>query len=113
MLNYAPSTAPLPTPDGGGVVGQFTTLAIGFVVFQVFTGDYLEADLRKAIVWNPGPPSSIASAICLIWPHGLRASDTAWPPPAFPNDSFDRLVNWGGAPRRVAACRSFTEQMVE
>lgn len=40
MLNYAPSAAPLPTPDGGQVVGQFTTLAIGFAAFQVFTVDY-------------------------------------------------------------------------
>lgn len=38
-VNYAPSTAPLPTPDGGEVIGQFTTLAVGFAAFQVFTAD--------------------------------------------------------------------------
>lgn len=100
MLDYAPSTAPLPTPDGGEVVGQFTTLAIGFAAFQVFTVDYVEADLRKAVVWNPGPPSSIAQAIRLIWPHRLRADDILWPPPAFPNDGFDRLANWERKLRR-------------
>ena len=103
MLNYAPSTAPVPTPDGGAVVGQFTTLAIGFAVFQVFTVDYVEADVRKAAVWNTGPPNSIRRAIRLIWPHRLRAGDVTWPPPCFPNNSFDRLVNWDGALRRGAA----------
>lgn len=103
MVNYAPSTAPLPTLDGGEVVGQFTTLAIGFAAFQVFTVDYLEADLRKAVVWNPGPPNSIVHAIRLIWPHLLRAGDVVWPPPAFPNGSFDRLANWDRALRRGVA----------
>jgi hypothetical protein len=104
MLNYAPSTAPLPTPDGGEIIGQFTTLAIGFAAFQVFTVDYVEADVRKAVVWNPGPPNSVANAIRLIWPHRLRTSEFTWPPQVFfPNDSFDQLANWDGALRRGAA----------
>ena len=103
MVNYAPSAAPLPTPDGSEVVGQFTTLAVGFAVIQVFTVDYVEAEVRKAKVWNPDPPASIVHAIPLIWPHRLYAGDVAWPPPAFPNDSFDRLANWDMALRRGAA----------
>lgn len=94
VVNYAPSGAPLPTPDGSEIAGQFATLAIGFAVFQVFTVDYVEAEVRKAKGWNPNPPDSIVHAIPLIWPHRLYAGDVAWPPPAFPNDSFDRLVNW-------------------
>jgi hypothetical protein len=103
MLNYAPSTAPLPTPDGGEVIGQFTTLAIGFAAFQVFTVDYVEADRRKAVVWNTDPPKSIADMTRLIWPHRQRAADVAWPPLPFPNDSFDRLANWDSALRRGVA----------
>ena len=103
MVNYAPSEAPLHTPAGIEVGGQFATLAVGFAVFQVFTVDYVEADVRKAVIWNPGPPASIADAIRLIWPHRLRAGDVAWPPPAFPNDGFDRLVNWDLALRHGAA----------
>jgi hypothetical protein len=53
MVNYAPSAAPLPTLDGAEVVGQFATLAVGFAVFQVFTVDFVEADVRKAEGWNP------------------------------------------------------------
>jgi hypothetical protein len=30
VLNYAPSSAPLRTPGGGEVTGQFATLALGF-----------------------------------------------------------------------------------
>jgi len=103
MVHYAPSTAPLPAPDGGEVIGQFTTLAVGFAVFQVFTVDYVEAEHREAVTWNPGPPRSIADAIQLIWPHRLGAGDVAWPRPAFPNDSFDRLANWDRKLRREAA----------
>ena len=94
LVNYAPSQAPVPAADGSQVVGQFSTLAVGFAAFQVFTVDYVEADVRKARAWNPGPPASIANAVRLIWPHRTRAGDVAWPPPAFPKDSFDRLVNW-------------------
>ena len=103
MLNYAPSSARLPTPGGGDVVGQFATLAIGSVVFQVFSVDYVQAEVRKAVVWNRDPPDSIAHAVPLVWPHRLGAGDVEWPPPAFPNDSFDRLVNWDMALRRGAA----------
>jgi hypothetical protein len=103
MMNYMPSLAPLPAPDGSEVVGQFSTLAVGFAVFQVFSVDYVEAEARKAKSWNPGPPASIADAIPLIWPHRLRADNVAWPPPAFPNDSFDRLANWDTVLRRGAA----------
>lgn len=100
-VNYAPSTAPWPTRDGDGeVVGQFTTLAVGVAVFQVFTVDYVQTEVRRAVVWNPDPPDSIAHAVRLVWPHRLRASDVRWPPPAFPNDSFDRLVNWDKSLRR-------------
>lgn len=100
MVHYAPSTAPLPTPDGSEVVGHFTTLAIGFAAFQVFSVDFVEAEVRNAKSWNPDPPDSIAPAIPLIWPHRLYAADVAWPPPAFPYDSFDRLANWDMALRR-------------
>jgi hypothetical protein len=103
IVNYAPSTAPLPAPGGREVVGQFATLAVGFAVFQVFTVDFVEAEVRKAKGWNPDPPDSIAHAIPLIWPHRLYAGDIAWPPPVFPNDSFDRLANWDLALRRGAA----------
>lgn len=105
MVKYTPSRAPLPAPDGGEVIGQFATLAVGFAVFQVFTVDYVEAEVRRAVAWNPDPPRSIRHAIRLIWPQRLRAGNVAWPPPAFPNDSFDELVNWGKALRRGGSLR--------
>jgi hypothetical protein len=103
MLHYEPSTAPLPTKDGGAeVVGQFATLAIGYVVFQVFTVDYVEAEVRKAVLWNTNPPPSVAPALHLIWPHRLYAADVQWPTRTFPYDSFDQLASWDGALRRPA-----------
>jgi hypothetical protein len=100
VIHYAPSDAPVPTPDGGNVVGQFTTLAIGFAVFQVFTVDLVEFEVRHAKGWNPNPPASIADQLRLIWPRRLYAGEVTWPPLAFPHDSFDRLATWEGVLRR-------------
>ena len=100
MVHYAPTAAPLTAADGGDVVGQFATLAIGSVAFQVFTVDYVEAEVRRATAQVPPLPDSIADAIRCIWPHRPGAGEIAWPPPAFPNDSFDRLVHWDMALRR-------------
>jgi hypothetical protein len=101
MIHYAPSNASLPTPEGGKVDGQFATLAIGYVVFQVFTVDYIKAEIQQAVLWNTDPPKSIAHAVPLIWPHRLRAGEIAWPSAAFPNSSFAQLVNWDMALRRA------------
>jgi hypothetical protein len=69
MLNYAPSAAALPAPVGGEVAGQFSTLAAGFAVFQVFTVDYVEADVPRARAWNLASP-----ALPLIWSYRLRTA---------------------------------------
>jgi len=60
------------------------------------------ARLPGAILACQARAHDIAEGIRLIWPHRLRASDVAWPPPTFPNDSFDRLVNWDMVLRREA-----------
>jgi hypothetical protein len=103
VFSYAPSSAALPTPDGGEVVGQFATLAVGFAAFQVFTVDYVEATRREAVVWNTRPPDSIASAVPRIWPQLLGAVAVSWPPATFANGDFDRLANWDRALRRGVA----------
>lgn len=103
VVNYAPSSAALPTRDGSEVVGQFTTLALGYAAFQIFTVDYVAADRHEAVVWNTRPPDSISSAILRIWPHLLGAGDVSWPLAAFSNGDFDRLVNWDKALRRGVA----------
>lgn len=103
VVNYAPSSAALPARDSHEVVGQFTTLALGFAAFQVFTVDYVEADQYEAEVWNPFPPVSLRPLILRIWPHLLNADPVQWPPAAFPNGNFDRLAAWDGALRRGVA----------
>jgi len=103
VVNYAPSSAALPTPNSGEVVGQFTTLALGFVAFQVFTVDYVAATQHEAVVWNTRPPDSIGPAIPRIWPLLLGAGDVSWPPAAFPNGDFDRLASWDSVLRRGVA----------
>ena len=96
---YAPSTAPLPTRDGIPVAGHFTTFALGYVAFQVFTVDFIAAEQHRAASWNTDAPASIRPALPRIWPEP-QTPELAWPPPAFPNDQWARLVTWDGALRR-------------
>ena len=56
-VRYAPSSAPLPTPDGSRVEGHLATFTLGFVAFQVFTVDYVAADQHNAALWNTCAPS--------------------------------------------------------
>lgn len=94
-VNYAPSSAPLRTADGALVEGHFTTFALGYVVFQVFTVDFIAAEQHRASSWNTKAPPSLHSALPRIWPTP-SAADIEWPPPAFKNDEWARLVNWDG-----------------
>jgi hypothetical protein len=94
---YAPSSAPLPTVGGTAIEGHFTTLALGYITFQVFTVDFIAAEQHGARDWNAGPPPSIRVALPQIWPP--QSDDVRWPPPAFPNDQWARLVTWDDALR--------------
>jgi hypothetical protein len=93
---YEPSGAVLPTRDGYELAGHLTTFAIGFVAFQVFTVDFLAAELHGAYVWNTHVPVSLAGSLERIWPPQLLVSDVSWPPQAFANGDWGRLVTWDG-----------------
>ena len=67
-LRYAPSSAPLPTPDGSQVEGHFATFTLGYVAFQVFTVDYVAAGQHQASAWNDHVPASLAQALPRVWP---------------------------------------------
>lgn len=99
---YAPSSAPLPTADGAPVEGHFTTFALGYTAFQVFTVDFIAAEQHRASSWNTEAPATVHSALPRIWPTP-KAADIKWPPPAFKNDEWARLVTWDGALRRQSA----------
>lgn len=98
-VNYAPSSAPVPTQDGKPVEGHFVTFTLGYVAFQVFTVDFITADHHGADLWNLRPPPSLAKALTCIWPQPLSARDIAWPPQAFAREHWDVLVTWDGALR--------------
>lgn len=89
---YEPSGAPLPTADGHPVAGHFTTFSLGYVVFQVFTVDYVAADEHKAQMWNSQVPTSLRESLHRLWP--VPRGTAAWPPKPFPNAEWTRLVTW-------------------
>jgi hypothetical protein len=99
-VRYAPSSAPLPVPDGSRVKGHFATFTLGYVAFQVFTVDYVAADHQQASQWNDHAPAALAQALPRIWPPLLGQQEVPWPPPAFAAPAWDRLVTWDGALRR-------------
>ena len=96
---YEPSSAVLPTADGSPVVGHFATFTLGYVVFQVFTVDFLAAELHGAKVWNTHVPKSLAQHLVRIWPEQLVRPDVSWPLEQFASDEWCRLVTWDGVLR--------------
>lgn len=94
-VTYEPSVTALPTTDRQPVTGHFTTMAIGYVVFQVFTVDYVAADRHGAGLWNTRPPSSLEHSLTRIWPALSRVVN--WPTERFEYDEWPRLVSWDGA----------------
>jgi hypothetical protein len=95
-VRYHPSSAPLPTADGTSVIGHLTTFALGYVVFQVFSVDFLAAELRQAPVWNTPVPDSMADHLTRIWPKQLVTPSVSWPPTQLAANEWDRLVTWDG-----------------
>lgn len=65
-VHYEPSGAPLPTADGTPLAGHLATFTLGFVAFQVFTVDFIAAELHGAVVWNTHVPDSLARALTRI-----------------------------------------------
>jgi hypothetical protein len=119
LVLYAPSTAVVRAADGSDVAGHFTTLGIGFVAFQVFTVDFVQAEridsLRtdaKAQVWNSFAPDSIAASVPRIssaqWPNRCRGRR---PPSRMTASTGSRTGTWcfAGRHERPAATRLRTK----
>jgi len=98
-VNYEPAGADLPTADSDLVTCHFTTYTLGYVAFQVFTVDFIAAEQRAARSWNPNPPEPLRKALPRIWPPQSDTLPVTWPPPAFRNDEWRRLVTWNGVLR--------------
>jgi hypothetical protein len=97
-MMYEPSGAPIPALGGDRVEGQFTSFSLGYVAFQVFAVNFVEADAQRAAEWiPPTPPDSVRSALAQIWPPHLEA--VHWPLPAFAHEDWNRLVTWEGCLR--------------
>jgi hypothetical protein len=99
-VRYAPSSAPLPTPDGSKIEGHFATFTLGYAAFQVFTVDCVAVGQHQASAWNDHAPASLAQALSRVWPPLLAQPEVSWPPQAFGAPAWDRLVTWDGALRR-------------
>jgi hypothetical protein len=108
-VNYEPSGAVLPTADGAEMAGHLATFTLGFVAFQVYTADFVAAELHRAPVWNRRPPPPLTDALPRIWPPQLVVHDVDWPPAAYPRGDWHRLVTWDGVLRPDAVSRPPTD----
>jgi hypothetical protein len=95
-ITYEPSGAPLICRDGSIMPGSLVTFALGYVAFQVFSVDFIAAELNGAWRGWPPMPEKLRTGIIPIWPNP-RPMD--WPPPVFKQESWDKLVTWDGALR--------------
>lgn len=103
-MMHAPSVATLPTESGEIVSGQFTTFSLGYVAFQVFSVDFVEADTHGAALWNTAPPKALAESVARIWPSLCQRVE--WPGKAIPRAEWTRLVTWDGVLLRRAQAGS-------
>jgi hypothetical protein len=88
------SGAPLRTSEGSSVEWHLTTLTLGRVAFQVFTDDHA-AEQHETSPRNVNLPTSMERALIRIWPS-RPAQQISWPPPAFTDKDWERLVTWEG-----------------
>ena len=99
-VNYEPSGADLPNASGARVTGHLTTFTLGFVAFQLFTVDFIAAEVHDAEVWNTRPPERLRDALTRIWPPQLTVADVQWPQAMFARTDWHSLVTWDGELRR-------------
>lgn len=84
----------VPMPDGTTTLpAHVTTLTIGQVIFQVFSIDFVSADLHQAPDFAGTAPEPFVQALTRIWPiEHLRMH---WPQGFYITpDIFDRVVRW-------------------
>lgn len=96
-LNYGPASADVIARDGTRIPGHLLTFTLGFVAFQVFTTDFVAADVHDAPAWHSWPREPyLRAALPRIWPPPGEVLDITWPTPAFRRDEWARLVAWDG-----------------
>ncbi len=96
-LMYQPAMATVPTADGTELVGHLTTLAIGYVALQVFSVDFVAADVHGAALWNTQAPAALNPGLTRIWP--VLKPNVEWPRAMFAREDWQALVTWDGALR--------------
>jgi uncharacterized protein YlxP (DUF503 family) len=81
-------------PGGGNPLpSHMTTLTIGCVLVQVFTTNFVLADVQSLQHYDADPPEPYDKALLRIWP--IKQPVVHWPPSHHvSNRVFDQVVNW-------------------
>lgn len=84
-------------PVGGSAPAHITTLTIGYVLFQVFSTNFVFAEARSLPQYDADPPPPYNQALSRIWP--VKHPTVHWPPSRhITNNIFDKVVNWVRVP---------------
>jgi hypothetical protein len=76
------------------IPAHMTTLTIGNVLLQVFTTNFVLADVQSLQQYDAEPPQPYAQALSRIWP--IKQPTVHWPPSHHVTKSvLDKVVNWG------------------
>jgi hypothetical protein len=74
---------------------HLTTTSIGFAAFQVYSIDYVAADLAGRAQFEVAPPEALKDRLSCIWP--INTAPVSWPPPLyFSSEQFETIATWNG-----------------
>jgi hypothetical protein len=94
----------VPPAGSTSLAGHLATFTLGSVAFQVFTVDFLAAEVHGGDVWNTRPPEHLRGALPRIWPP------QAWPTLAFRAADWPRIVHWMADSESTAPCADGQER---
>lgn len=107
VTTQAVDMTPVPAAGRAPIPAHRTTITVGYVLFQVYSTDFVLADAQQLPHSGGNPPELYAQALPRIWPPEKQAVTLPVPGMHVTQDILERVVNWGNpSPWRPTASPS-------
>jgi hypothetical protein len=95
IFTFTPDPMLATVPGQWQVPAHVTTLTVGYVAFQIFSINFVEADRVGCLPFDLTPPPPYDDTLTRIWPPTGAAVE--WPPRYhFTTNELASVRNWGG-----------------